>query len=101
MAGGKAIMMNNIDNVATVVEAGEIGSELLIGGQGRSFSLTVTEKIPFGFKVATKKIARGEKVIKYGEAIGIAIDDILPGQLVHVHNLGGLRGRGDLVDGNT
>ena len=35
--------------------------------------------------------------VKYGESIGVASSDIQEGQLVHVHNLEGARGRGDLV----
>ena len=32
-------------------------------------------------------IPSGNPVIKYGECIGEAIQDILPGQLVHTHNV--------------
>jgi altronate dehydratase small subunit len=37
-------------------------------------------------------------VLKYGESIGVASSDIQMGQLVHVHNLEGARGRGDLAE---
>ena len=37
--------------------------------------------------MAIKPIAKGEKIIKYGELIGIAGSDIKPGQHVHVHNV--------------
>ena len=43
-----------------------------------------------------KKISKGENLIKYGEAIGQATQDIEEGQHVHVHNVESLRGRGDL-----
>ncbi|MHB9092657.1 MAG: UxaA family hydrolase, partial [Chloroflexota bacterium] len=54
------------------------------------------EAIPFGFKVALVDILRGEPIFKYGEIIGRASCPIQQGALVHVHNLEGLRGRGDL-----
>jgi altronate dehydratase len=51
-----------------------------------------SEAIPFGHKVAIAPIARGEHVIKYGASIGVAVQDICPGQHVHVHNLHSVRG---------
>jgi altronate dehydratase len=42
--------------------------------------------IPFGHKVARCVIAKGERVIKYGVAIGVATQDIKVGEHVHVHN---------------
>ena len=59
------------------------------------------EKIPFGFKLALSDINKGTKVIKYGETIGIASQNIKQGQLVHVHNIEGARARGDLVKGDS
>lgn len=45
------------------------------------------EQIPAGHKVALEPIKEGEFVIKYGEIIGRATQDIQPGQWVHTHNL--------------
>ena len=56
-------------------------------------SLIVKENIPFGHKVALRRIAKDEPVIKYGEVIGKATADIGKGEWVHVHNLVSLRGR--------
>lgn len=44
-------------------------------------------KIKVGHKLALKDIQKGEYVIKYGEIIGIATNDIKKGELVHTHNL--------------
>ena len=63
---------------------------------GEPLVTLVKEAIPFGHKVAIRNITAGEKIIKYGEVIGEATVDIMPGQHVHVHNLVGCRGRGDL-----
>lgn len=92
----RALIMNPSDNVATAVEEIQPGMEVAIPvGQGILFVRAV-ETIPFGFKIALQDIARGEIIRKYGEIIGIAGVPIAKGTLVHIHNLEGTRGRGDL-----
>ena len=44
------------------------------------------QAVPMGHKVATRAIAKGEAVLKFGQIIGYATDDIAPGAHVHVHN---------------
>jgi altronate dehydratase small subunit len=63
------------------------GSEALIELRG---------PVPFGHKFALRDIAHGQEVIKYGERIGLATRVIRRGEHVHLHNVEGLRGRGDL-----
>lgn len=92
----KAIVMKAKDNVATVTEDIAAGNEIEISIEGKILTLRVTENIRFGHKVAIRNIAKDEKIIKYGEVIGVATADIAAGQHTHVHNLGGCRGRGDL-----
>lgn len=46
-----------------------------------------TDKIPAGHKYALKPIKKGEYVIKYGEIIGKATQDIAEGEWVHTHNV--------------
>ena len=46
-----------------------------------------TDKIPAGHKYALKDIAVGEFVIKYGEIIGRATENIAAGEWVHTHNV--------------
>ena len=43
--------------------------------------------MPFGHKVAVAPIKRGDRVIKYGQTIGFASQDINKGDWVHSHNL--------------
>ena len=45
--------------------------------------------------------AEGAVVYKYGQPIGIASREILPGQHVHVQNLESDRGRGDKKKGDA
>jgi altronate hydrolase len=51
-----------------------------------SESVTVKEPVPAGHKLATRAIAQGEPVLRYGQVIGFAAESITPGTHVHVHN---------------
>jgi altronate dehydratase small subunit len=95
MSRVRAIIMKPSDNVCTVVEAVEPPAEIMAGKDEGSIAILVTERIPFGHKFATRVIGKGEAITKYGETIGLATKEILPGQHVHVHNLESCRGRGD------
>ena len=44
-------------------------------------------EIPAGHKYALRSISKGEYVVKYGEVIGKATQDILKGEWVHTHNV--------------
>lgn len=50
-------------------------------------ALTVVEQVTLGHKVASREIAAGETITKYGMPIGVAIQDIARGAHVHVHNI--------------
>ncbi len=50
-------------------------------------ALETAQGIPAGHKFALKEIRQGEKIIKYGEVIGIALEDIPAGAHVHTHNV--------------
>ena len=85
-------MISERDNVATALEPLEPGRQLDVNG----ISLTAIEPIASGHKVALRRIAQGEAVIKYGSPIGLATTDIPTGAHVHTHNVASSRGRGDL-----
>jgi len=51
-------------------------------------NITALEPIPSGHKIATRAIAKGETVLRYGQVIGAATQDIAPGRHVHVQNMG-------------
>ena len=79
------------DNVVTALSPIETGS-LLVLSKGKK--IKVKERIPFAHKIALKKIPKGGGVIKYGERIGRATRMIQSGELVHIHNVAGERGKG-------
>lgn len=63
-------------------------------------ALSLLDSIPFGHKVAITFIQQGAEVVKYGDVIGKATQDIRAGEHVHVQNIEGIRGRGDIPKTN-
>jgi len=86
----KTILSHRKDNVATATSPIKPGT-LLKFTKGRK--VEVVEEIPFGHKIALRKISKGGSVIKYGESIGKAARTIMPGELVHIHNVEGKCGK--------
>ena len=79
----KLIRLHPRDNVAVALEDVAKGEALTVEG----LPVTAAQDIPRGHKIALSPIPAGEKVMKYGCAIGLAREDIAPGQWVHVHNV--------------
>jgi altronate dehydratase len=87
---GNLIFSHPKDNVATARSPIKSGTSLTISKGKRIVS---KEDIPFAHKIALRGIPRDGAVIKYGERIGRAIREIKPGELVHIHNVVGERGK--------
>ncbi len=79
----KYIRIHEMDNVAVVIEELSVGESIEVGES----VVTVQEGIPPGHKMALDTISKGQSVIKYGAPIGLASQDINPGEWVHVHNM--------------
>jgi len=78
------MILNEKDNIAVAMESVESeGTIELTNGN----TIKSIDKINFAHKVAILPISKGDKVIKYGEVIGLATEDIAVGQHVHVHNI--------------
>ncbi len=82
-AAPRLIRLHAKDNVAAVTTAVDIGQMLELEGK----HVRAAEPVPTGHKMAIVDIDTGEKVVKYGVAIGSATCSIKPGQYVHTHNL--------------
>ena len=78
----KVIRLHPRDNVAVALEDVAQGEVLSLDGA----ELTAAESVRRGHKLALSPIPAGEKIIKYGCAIGTAKADIPRGAWVHVHN---------------
>lgn len=88
-----AMTLHESDDVAVALRHLPMNTSARIR-QGSGFlTLTVTEPIDLGHKLALRDIVEGSTVRKYGEAIGQATAAIRAGGHVHVHNLVSLRGR--------
>jgi altronate dehydratase small subunit len=92
----RAIVMDPKDNVATLLSDVDKNDLVQVRTGGELTDVRIQQKIQFGHKFAMERIDKGEKVVKYGEVIGKATQDIQVGHHVHVHNVESFRGRGDL-----
>lgn len=77
------IRLHPRDNVAVALEDVAQGQALTVDG----IELTAAGNVQRGHKIALAPIPAGEKIIKYGCAIGLAKEDIPAGAWVHVHNV--------------
>jgi len=81
----RAFQIQTEDNVATLMDDALAGSVEIIGAN--KSTVTTSEKIARGHKIALKDIAANEAVIKFGVRIGHATQAIPRGAWVHLHNL--------------
>ncbi len=81
----KFIIMNLLlDNCATTLDEVSKNEEIKISN---NVSIKINQNIPFGHKFALKDIKKGDQLLKYGEIIGIATEDIKAGDWIHIHNI--------------
>lgn len=72
------------DNVGVVLDNVSAGAVLALPGGG---TVTATVEVPLGHKVALRRIAGGEEVVKYGHPIGTVKEEVPAGTWVHLHNM--------------
>jgi altronate dehydratase small subunit len=94
------LLISQQDNVATALRDLSAGEDARFFVQGEEQCIAIHEAIPFGHKVAITDISPGELIVKYGEVIGRCTQPIAAGHHVHIHNVEGIRGRGDLSQGD-
>ncbi|MBV8602479.1 MAG: UxaA family hydrolase [Candidatus Eremiobacteraeota bacterium] len=90
---GLALRLAETDNVAVALRRIATGSSIVFG----DLAVVASEEIAPGHKIALRTIDAGEAVVKYGETMGRATVRIAAGSHAHVHNIEGIRGRGDLA----
>lgn len=83
-----ALRLHETDNVAVALENLKMGEQLAVQGLDREVILRIN--IPYGHKVAVDDIPQDQKILKYGECMGIATEGIAAGSHVHVSNVRGL-----------
>lgn len=72
------------DNIAVAARSQPAGVEFQVDPDRQ---VVTREAIGLGHKVATRPIAEGAAVRKFGQVIGFAVRAIEPGEWVHVHNV--------------
>ena len=77
---GAIIRLHSNDNI--VVARIDIG----IGTEVPSEHFTSRSQVPAGYKIAAKRILKGEPILKYNVTVGFANTDIEAGTMVHSHN---------------
>ncbi len=75
------LRLNPIDDVVIATRPLQPGTKVA------DEDLVCVDAVPPGHKLATKAVAKGQPVRRYGQIIGFATQDIRPGQHVHTHNL--------------
>ncbi len=78
----RIIRLHPDDNI--VIALGDLGAGVMPEG----LTVPLGEAAPRGHKIAAQPIPKGTAVIRYGQIIGQATQDIPAGAHVHVHNLG-------------
>ena len=82
-----AIHLNDSDTCVTVTEPAEQGDIVLFIENCAEKTVAAREAVPMWHKVAVRPVKAGGSVYKYGSVIGVALNDIAPGEHVHVHNM--------------
>ena len=89
------IVINEADNVVVAIKDIKKGDKVSYRLKDQLHEIIAKEDIPYGLKMAIQNICSYEAILKYGEAIGESNKSISIGELVHIHNMEGRRGRGD------
>ena len=80
---GLLLRISENDNVYVLLQSLSAGTRLQLGEQ----TVVIETSLGLGHKIASRDIASGEQIIKYGAPIGSAKRDIRTGEHVHVHNI--------------
>lgn len=76
----RTLVLNPNDNVAVALGNLDVGADTAEG-------VRIVRRVPRGHKFATKPVAAGAAIVKFGQIIGFAKEAIQPGDWVHEHNV--------------
>ncbi|MFX1454229.1 MAG: UxaA family hydrolase [Promethearchaeota archaeon] len=83
MNKSKYIIIDSKDNCGTALENIPKGAKIDLSDR----TIETNNAIPLGHKFALMDIKKGNNIIKYGEIIGIATEEIHEGDWIHIHNI--------------
>jgi altronate hydrolase len=78
-----ALRINEKDNIVIATQPIQKGTSVVVDGRKL---FPAAEDIPLGHKIALVSLAKGRKILRYGEPIVQATRPIKKGEWVHVHN---------------
>jgi hypothetical protein len=79
----RLLLLSEQDNVVVACANLQAGDVVRMEGE----DVKLSADAPVGFKIARRDFAPGEKVLKYGAAIGSTTAAIKRGDVVHLHNM--------------
>ena len=82
-AAPRLILLHPDDTILVCVTPAAAGDCLSIDGA----EIVAAESVGVGHKIARRALAPGDKVVKYGAAIGSVTQHVEPGRWVHLHNM--------------
>lgn len=80
---GQFVLLHADDNILVCARSAVAGTAVEIDGE----TYTLLMDIELGHKIARRALTAGDKVLRYGIAIGSMIAPAAPGEHVHSHNL--------------
>lgn len=78
--------INPNDNTAVMLEDGTPNAIVQVISAGQATTISLTQAVAYGHKVALVDIAQDAPIFKYGIRIGHATQPIHAGDWVHLHN---------------
>jgi altronate hydrolase len=82
-SAANVVLIHPADNVCVAVRNLPAAARVKVGKR----SVELASAVNMGHKIALARIAKGDRVVRYGQTIGFATADIAPGDWVHSHNL--------------
>ena len=79
----KFILLHPKDNILVCCRQANADEIIAIDEE----KIILIQNIELGHKVARQVLSRADKIIKYGVPIGSAMQNISPGEHVHLHNM--------------
>jgi len=77
------VFLHPSDNVCVAARGLAAGTEISVDDH----TIVLPSPVKLGHKIALRTIPRGERVLKYGQTIGVTTEHLGPGDWVHSHNL--------------
>lgn len=82
-----AMIIDEKDTVAVAIEQIEKGNDVSYKVNEEVITFKALDDIQIYHKIAIKNLEKGEPVIKYGEHIGLAAENVHIGNHIHTHNV--------------